>query len=113
MEMCESLSAAGAVVLGPTAQIAEAALILDEIAVDCAVVDIDLGNGPSYEVAECLKCRGLPFLFSSGYGETAVPAPYSDVPVLVKPYSEEALAEAVRKLPCIKGVGEFGPSFRP
>ena len=99
MEMCESLCAAGAITLGPAVETAEAQLIIDTDAVDCAVVDIDLGNGPSYEIAECLKRRGLPFLFSSGYSEAAVPAPYRDVPVLVKPYSGEALVEALQKLP--------------
>jgi DNA-binding LytR/AlgR family response regulator len=99
MEMCESLCAAGAITLGPVAETAEAELIIDTNAIDCAVVDIDLGNGPSYEVAEFLKRRGLPFVFTSGYDDAAVPAPYNDVPLLVKPYSEEALVEAVRKLP--------------
>jgi CheY-like chemotaxis protein len=98
MEVCECLGAAGAVVLGPTTTSAEAELIIDANAVDCAVVDIDLGSGPSYELANSLKRRGLPFLFSSGYGEAAVPAEFSDIPLMAKPFSEEELIEAVEKL---------------
>jgi DNA-binding NarL/FixJ family response regulator len=98
MEITESLCAVGAVVLGPTPEAAEAELILDKDTVDCAVVDIDLGNGPSYELAEYLKRRRLPFLFSSGFSETAVPESYKDVPVLLKPYSGEALVKAVENL---------------
>lgn len=64
------------------------------------MLDVDLGNGDtSLAVAEALQDREIPFIFATGYGEaTAVPERFRRVPVIRKPYTPEALTEAVARL---------------
>jgi CheY-like chemotaxis protein len=54
-DCCEWLRSAGATVAGPARSGADAKYILDRAKVDAAVVDINLGRGPDFELAS----RGL------------------------------------------------------
>ena len=40
---------------------------------DAAVLDIKLRDGVVYPVAEALRARGVPFVFTTGYNEHAIP----------------------------------------
>ena len=63
---------------------------LDSIAAnmfDFATLDVNLDGTQSYAVAEALKRRDIPFVFSTGYGSNGVDEGYGDRPVLNKPYS--------------------------
>lgn len=76
---------------------AEAALAwLSSTSPDVAVLDINLGDSSSFSVAEALQQRAKPFVFTTGYSEGFdVPESYRAVPVARKPYTREALAEAL------------------
>jgi len=66
--------------------------------VDVGVLDIGLGEAMSYPVADLLRERGIPFLFTTGYGEMRdVPERFADVPVVHKPYGIEGLAEGLAR----------------
>ena len=58
-------------------------------AFDGAILDINLGGEPIYPVARVLKRRGIPFIFATGYEKESVPAEFSGLPVLAKPYLSE------------------------
>jgi DNA-binding response OmpR family regulator len=73
------------------ARVGKAAKMAATAAVDCAILDLDLGGEPSYPVAEELRRRGVPIVFSTGYGRASLSADYWDCPILSKPYSEEEL----------------------
>ena len=73
------------------ARVGKAAKIVATTAVDCAILDIDLDGEPSYPVAEELRRRGVPIVFSTGYGRASLSADYWDCPILSKPYSEQEL----------------------
>lgn len=77
------------------ARVGKAATIAATTAVDCAILDIDLGGEPSYPVAEELRRRGVPIVFSTGYGRASLSADYWDCPILSKPYSEQELERVV------------------
>ena len=63
-----------------------------------ALLDVNLGAETSFEIARRLTELGVPFVFATGYGEQiAFPPEFSDVPKLRKPYSIEALREAVER----------------
>jgi DNA-binding response OmpR family regulator len=94
----EALTRAGAKVLGPFSSEEEAALCAQQEATDCAVLDINLGEGPSFMLADELRDHGVPFLFVTGYDAEAIPPKYSDVPRLEKPFAENRMIEAVRRL---------------
>lgn len=60
-------------------------------ALDFAVLDINLDGELVFPVAEILKGRQLPFIFSTGYGRVGVPEGFKDCEVLNKPYTMEDL----------------------
>jgi CheY-like chemotaxis protein len=63
-----------------------------------ALLDVNLGAETSFEIARRLTELGVPFVFATGYGEQiAFPPEFSDVPKLRKPYSIEALRDAVER----------------
>lgn len=90
------LSNAGCAVL--TAMRLPAALeIVGRAALDLAVLDINLGGGDtSYPVAELLAGRGIPFLFTTGYGTVGLDPRFVDRPTVRKPYApDELIRQAV------------------
>lgn len=66
-------------------------------AFDFAVLDINLHGRRSFPIADELCRRGVPFIFSSGYGPRGVEEGYSDTIVLTKPYSVRALEDAIHR----------------
>ena len=63
---------------------------------DAAVLDVNLSGETSFEVADEMVERGLPFVFATGYGETiALPDRFGTVPVVSKPYDSAALRMAL------------------
>ena len=94
----EALEQAGAEVVGPTAKEAEALRLASSGTVDCAVVDINLGAGPSYAVAAALREQSIPFVFTTGYDAASIPEEYRDVQRLEKPIDDRDLIEAVKRL---------------
>lgn len=66
-------------------------------AFDFAVLDINLHGRRSFPIADELRRRGVPFVFSSGYGPRGVEAGYDDAIVLTKPYSVRALEDAIQR----------------
>jgi CheY-like chemotaxis protein len=64
-------------------------------ALDAALLDVNLGGEPVFPVAEALVRRGVPFAFSTGYGETP-DARFRDAPLLSKPIRLERLTALLR-----------------
>jgi CheY-like chemotaxis protein len=95
MDVCHWLEAAGAKVVGPAPDAEEARELLSHQDVDGAVVDINLGQGPTYEIAHNLEERGVPFLFTTGYDRSAIPTVFGSAPRLEKPFRGADLVRAV------------------
>lgn len=93
-----ALQTAGAQVVGPCARASEAAMLVDGGHVDCALVDINLGQGPSFEAATVLRARGIPFLFTTGYDATTIPDEFAGVARLEKPIGDKELIDAIAQL---------------
>lgn len=68
-----------------------ATLLATERAIDAAVLDVNLHGKRSYPVADALAARGIPFVFSTGYGDVDLQRLYPSRPVLAKPYRPENL----------------------
>jgi DNA-binding response OmpR family regulator len=62
---------------------------------DFALLDINLNGKQSFPVADVIRARGLPFLFATGYGTRILGEPYTDAPILQKPFSLEELRRAL------------------
>lgn len=93
-----ALQGAGAEVLGPCPTEATARDEMDEQRPDAAVVDINLGSGPSFKLAEMLKDRGIPFVFTTGYDPEVIPAEFDGVERLQKPLKLRQIVNAVSHL---------------
>jgi DNA-binding response OmpR family regulator len=89
------LAEVGAVV-DVVATCTEGLRLLGEQEFDFAVLDIKLVDETSYALASELKHRGVPFLFISGYDRTR--ADFADVTLLQKPFSRDALLDAIASL---------------
>ena len=64
-----------------------------------ALLDVHLGDQTSFPVAERLRAIGVPFIFTTGYGERmSLPEDLSHSAVLQKPYTREGIASAVAGL---------------
>lgn len=94
-DMLEDL---GHVVVGPAGSLNEALALAGEDArpIDVALLDVNLRGAPSYPVAELLKARGVPIVFTTGHGDAGWDgAP--GAPVLTKPYDIGQLDAALKR----------------
>jgi CheY-like chemotaxis protein len=72
--------------------------LLDGTSFDAAMLDVNLHGEKSYPIADALALRGIPFVFSTGYGDHGERADFADRPVLRKPYLQGHLVAALGAL---------------
>jgi CheY-like chemotaxis protein len=85
-DICRALRSAGADVAGPVGEIEEALRILhDGSVVDGAVLDVNLRNEMVFPLAQELRTRHLPFVFTTGYDPVSIAPEFQDVPLWEKP----------------------------
>jgi DNA-binding response OmpR family regulator len=97
-DAARALRSAGAEVVGPCASEEAASAEVVKQRPDAVVVDINLGGGPSFRLAERLKDRGIPFMFVTGYDEDVIPAQFDEIERLQKPVELRQMIEAVSRL---------------
>ena len=66
--------------------------------IDAAILDINLAGVEVFPLADILRERGVPFVFTSGYGSDGMPDDYRDSAVLQKPYSPDKIVGTVRAM---------------
>ena len=91
MMIQDTLAEFGFQVVGPLGRASEALAAARESHFDAAVLDINLGDGLVYTVAEILGVRGVPFVFVTGYDVDSVDSRFSDIPILQKPIERDML----------------------
>lgn len=80
-----------------TVSTVDAALVaIEQREIDLAVLDINLAGTPSFPVADALLAKGIPFLFTTGYGQNGLPEKYAMHPVLQKPFRMSSLEAALQ-----------------
>ncbi len=77
------------------ARISEALALAEAESINVALLDINMAGEDSFSVAERLRSRGIPFLFSSGYGEEILPVEWRSEQVLRKPYDTRTVTTAL------------------
>ena len=65
---------------------------------DLATLDVNLNGVQSYPIAKALTDAGVPFAFSTGYGEHGVSEGYAKHPVLNKPFDAVQLRRILAAL---------------
>ncbi len=95
-DLVDELADHGAEVLGPAGSVDEALdLLAAESQIDAAVLDINLTNEKVYPVAEALRARGIPFVFTTGYDAWLVPEAFAAVLRFEKPVDIRALIQSI------------------
>jgi light-regulated signal transduction histidine kinase (bacteriophytochrome) len=92
-ELLRSLGANDAAV-APT--VVKALQLIAEEEPACAVLDLNLGSSTSEDVARELQRLRVPYVFATGYRDSSnIPDGFSNVPVVRKPVSQDALSRAM------------------
>ncbi len=93
----DMLADLGCTVVGP-AHTLDAALKLveSEGQIDAALLDVNLAGQPVFPVADALRARHVPPIFSTGYGEAGLRESDAGAPVLQKPFRAGDLARALQ-----------------
>lgn len=94
-DMRQWLENAGARVLGPYPDAETAFEALEQHHADCAVVDVNLGQGPSFDPARDLLARGVSVVLVTGYDAKVIPTELSHLPCLHKPTESQKIIKAV------------------
>lgn len=80
---------------GPAATVEEGLRLAAGGEVDAALLDVNVAGRQVFPVAEALRERGVPFVFSTGYGEGGLPDEWRGQPTLQKPFTEHAVRAAL------------------
>lgn len=98
-DIAHALKAHGARVVGPVGELAEATSILaGDVAIDAAVVDINLRDQMVFSLARVLRARMVPFVFTSGYDRSSIETEFHDVPLWEKPFDLSAMTRELAGL---------------
>jgi two-component SAPR family response regulator len=97
-EIARMLEDAGAIVIGPFPRAASAIENLAKRRPDCALLDINLGSGPSFAAANAARKLGIPFVLTTGYEETDIPHHLASAAFLGKPIKREDLERVVAEV---------------
>ncbi|HZZ35245.1 MAG TPA: response regulator [Caulobacteraceae bacterium] len=97
MMLEDMLAGLGCVVVEVAGSVSEGLALAGDasLALDAAVLDVNLGGEEVYPVAEKLSAGGVPFVFSTGYGVAGIAPGFARVPALAKPFTPRALASAL------------------
>ena len=86
----------GCVPVGPASTVDEGLqMVTDGDQIDAALLDVNVAGRQVFPIAEALKARGVPFVFSTGYGEGGLPDEWRGLPTLQKPFTEAAVRDAL------------------
>lgn len=91
-DMVETL---GWEVVGVAARVQQALDMIRTTEPSFAILDVNLHGEQSYPIADALADSGVPFIFATGYGDTAHPARHQRVLTLTKPYSLQEVRDAI------------------
>lgn len=87
-----------AIPVGAISTVAEALQVVGEdTALDAALLDVNVAGHEVFPVAEALRARSIPFVFSTGYGEGGLPDAWRGNSTIQKPFTEDAVRSALFK----------------
>jgi CheY-like chemotaxis protein len=98
MQIEMALEDLGCSAICAAASVNEALAMLAVDSFDAAMIDVNLGGAKSYPVADMLTRRGIPFAFSTGYGDHGDRIDLNDRPMLRKPYMRADLVAVFQQL---------------
>lgn len=97
-DLSDTLTQAGATVVGPFPDAESACEAVRSARPDCALVDVNLGEGATFELPRALDAQHIPFLFVTGYDRAALPPEFENRDRLLKPIVSKQVISAVARL---------------
>jgi CheY-like chemotaxis protein len=98
LTLMDAVREAGCTIVGPASTVAAAIDLARKDTPDLAILDVDLAGTGSAPVAIALRSLGVPFVYCTGYAETAVQIePELRAAMLTKPIDAAALEAALRE----------------
>ena len=98
-DIVQALTALGARVVGPYGDIDEATAVVNrDIAIDAAIMDINLHNEMVFPLARVLRSRQVPLVFTTGYDRSSIDPDFQDVQLWDKPLDLKAMARELTNL---------------
>ena len=94
----EILGELGYDVVGPAPTMAAARELIEEEAVDAAILDVHIRGERVFPLCDELAARKVPFLLTSGYADWQIPDKWQDAPQLQKPYTMQQIEQALAAL---------------
>lgn len=76
-------------------RVARAMQLVHENEFDGAILDVNVAGEKIYDVAELLRSKQVPMVFSTGYSSDPIAVAMSKHAILKKPYARDALSAAV------------------
>jgi DNA-binding response OmpR family regulator len=96
MMLEDMITELGGIVVGPASTLDSGMALATNELVDGAILDVNLGAGNSYAIADILAARNIPFLMATGYGHTTDNV--HSAPLLQKPYLINDIEQALRSI---------------
>ncbi len=98
-DLANEFARRGAEIIGPLNQVAEAIELLKSGArIDAALLDINVRNERIFPLADALRQRNIPFVFTTGYDKDWVGPEFADVPLCEKPLDLPAVVNCLAGL---------------
>ncbi len=91
LDLASIIEEAGYAVLGPFSSLPGALDYMTSGSPDIAVLDFNLADRTSEELADLLLEKQVPFVFLTGYARDHIPRRFENVEILHKPIVEPAL----------------------
>ena len=91
------LESLGCRIAGLASTLSEADRLAASADIDVALLDVNVGGVPVYPAAERLVARGIPIVFSTGYGAEGLDRRWHSTPILVKPFTVRQLENMLRR----------------
>jgi CheY-like chemotaxis protein len=85
----------GCEIVGPAARIPAALDLASNADIDAAVLDVNVAGQAIWPVADALSARGVPIVFTTGYGESGLQGAYVNHDVVQKPFQIDDLVRAL------------------
>ena len=76
----------GCEIAASAADLDKACELARSVSIDFALLDLNLNGSSALPIAQILRERGIPFVFSTGYGAAGISEEFASSPILAKPF---------------------------
>ena len=99
LQLSQDLEDQGYCVIGPACTIEQGIELVREGGIDCALIDVRLGDATSGPIASLLREKDIPFALTTGFdGQHPVDHVFEGAPRLSKPYNASSISTLLQSL---------------